>query len=75
MNEIMNLAEVEKQFDGEWVLVEDPEIDQNNEVVKGTVVYHSKSRDDVYRKAKQLRPKRSAFLYNGPAPDNILINL
>ena len=26
MNEIMNLAEIEKQFDGEWVLVEDPEM-------------------------------------------------
>jgi hypothetical protein len=75
MNEIMTLAEIEKQFDGEWVLVEDPEIDQDNEVVRGKVLFHSKNRDEVDQVAMRLRPKRSAFLYTGPAPDNIFINL
>ena len=75
MNEIMTLVEIEKRFDGEWVLVGEPVFDQHNEVVRGKVLAHSKNRDDVYQTAKQLRPKRSAFLYTGPNPENILINL
>jgi hypothetical protein len=75
MNELMTIKEIESQFDNEWILVEDPEIDRNNEVVKGKVLFHSKSRDDVYRKALELRPRRSAFLYTGPTPENLWINL
>ena len=75
MNEVMTLIEIEKQFDDEWILVEDPEVDQNNEIVRGKVLFHSKNRDDVYRKALELRPQHSACVYTGPTPDNIWINL
>ena len=74
-HKIMTQAEIEAQFDDEWVLVEDPEYDQNNEVVRGKVLFHSKNRDEMYAKAMQLRPKRSASLYTGPVPDEIFINL
>ena len=74
-NKLMTLTEIEKQFDNEWILVEDPEFDQNNEVVRGKVLFHSKSRDDMYAKAMELRPKRSASLYTGPIPEDIFINL
>ena len=30
MDDTMTLSEIEKQFDDEWILVEDPELDQNN---------------------------------------------
>ena len=74
-SETMTLSEIEARFDNEWVLVEDPEYDQNNEVVRGKVLFHSKNRDEMYAKAMQLRPKRSASLYTGPVPDEIFINL
>ena len=75
MHKLMTLHEIETQFDGEWILVENPVLDQYNEVVKGTVLWHSKHRDDVYKKALELRPIHSAFLYTGQTPDNIWINL
>ena len=74
-DETMTLSEIEEEFDNEWVLVEDPEYSQNNEVVRGKVLFHSKNRDEMYAKAMQLRPKRSASLYTGPVPDEISINL
>ncbi len=71
----MTLTEIEREFDNEWVLVEDPVLDERKQVVGGTVRCHSKNRDDVYRKAVELRLKHSAFLRTGPTPQNIFINL
>lgn len=34
----------------------------------GKVVWHSKDRDEVYRKAVELRAKRFAVLYTGKMP-------
>jgi len=75
IDDTMTLSEIEKHFDGEWILVEDPELDRNNEVIRGKVLCHSKNRDEVDAVAMRLRPKRSAFLYTGSVPNNIFINL
>ena len=69
MERIMTIAEIESQFDSEWVLVDDPKTNDRLEVLKGMVIHHSKDRDEVYRKAVALRPKRSAILYTGEIPE------
>ena len=66
MNEIMSLVEIQEKFDSEWVLVEDPETTESLEVTKGKVLWHSKNRDEVYRKARELSPRSSAIIYTGP---------
>ena len=75
MDETLTMHEIEERFDDEWILVEDPVLDDRNEVIAGRVLFHSKNRDDVYRKALELRPKHSAFLFTGPTPENIWVNL
>ncbi len=75
MKGIMTLAEIEERFDGEWVLVEDPEVNEHFEVIRGKVIYHSKDRDEVDRKAIELRPKSAATLYTGIMPPNTAIAL
>ncbi len=75
MNEILTHAEIHSHFDSEWVLVEDPEVNKQMEVVRGKVVCHSKDRDEVYRKAVELRLKHSAFLYTGIIPKDTVIVL
>jgi hypothetical protein len=72
---LMTLQEMEKEFDSEWILVGDPETNESLEVVKGTVLCHSKDRDEVYRAAVKLRPKRSAILYTGQMPPDTAIVL
>lgn len=71
---MMTMNEIEEKFDGEWILLEDPYDDDRSKVAGGKLLAHSKSRDEVYAKAMELRPKRSAVLYLGPMPDDIFLN-
>jgi len=75
MNEVMSLVEIRDQFKSEWVLLEDPETTESLEVKGGKVLWHSKDRDEVYRKARELRPKHSAILYTGVLPENMVVVL
>ncbi len=65
MDEILTVGEMESRFVAEWVLVEDPLTDDTLEVCSGKVRFHSKDRDEVYRKAIELRPPRFAVMYTG----------
>ncbi len=75
MNDVMTIAEIEAQFDSEWVLLDSQQTDEHLHVLCGKVVSHSKDRDEVYRKAVELRPKRSAILFTGTMPDGTAIIL
>jgi hypothetical protein len=75
MDNILTVAQIEAQFESEWVLVEDPQTNDALEVQRGRVRWHSKDRDEVYRKAVELRPKRFAMLYTGEMPDDTAIVL
>jgi hypothetical protein len=65
MDEVLTAAEIGARFESEWVLVEEPETDEALTVRAGRVLWHSKDRDEVYRKAVELRPTRFAILYTG----------
>ncbi|WP_414543481.1 hypothetical protein [Nostoc sp. CCY0012] len=71
----MTIAQIEEQFESEWILVEDPQTDEALDIQSGKVLWHSKDRDEVYRKAVELRPKRFAMLYTGQIPENTAIAL
>jgi hypothetical protein len=74
-SEALTLAQIEARFAAEWVLVEDPQTDAALEVQSGTVRWHSKDRDEIYRKAIELRPRRFAVLYTGKMPKDTAIVL
>jgi hypothetical protein len=71
----MTVKQIESRFDNEWILLGDPETDESLEVSKGKLFCHSKDRDEVYRRAVALRPKRSAILYTGRMPEGTAIVL
>ncbi len=75
MNEVLTVQEIEARYQSEWVLVEDPEVTPQLEVISGKVLYHSKDRDEVYKKANELRPKHSAYLYTGRVTEGIVMML
>ena len=75
MDNVLTIAEIEAQFQSEWVLIEDPETNEALEVQSGKVVGHSKDRDEVYRQAVSLRPKRFAVLYTGTIPKDTAVVL
>jgi len=75
MSDMLTIAEIAAQFVSEWVLVEDPQTNDALEVQSGKVLSHSKDRDEVYREAVRLRPKRFAMLYTGTLPKDTAIVL
>jgi hypothetical protein len=68
MDEVLTMAQIEAKFDSEWVLIEDPRTDDALEVRGGTVLCHDKDREEVYRRAIEIRPKRFAIVYTGKMP-------
>jgi hypothetical protein len=75
MAEVLTIDEIENRFDSEWVLLEDPEVDESQRVIGGKVLCHSKDRDEVYRKAIELRPRHSATIYTGELPADAVVIL
>ena len=75
MLEVMSIAEIQTRFESEWVLLKDPETTESLEVIKGRVLWHSKDRDEVYRKARELRPIHSAIVYTGSLPEETAVVL
>lgn len=75
MTKEMTLAEIKSEFDSEWVLIGDPMTDEALNILEGKVLCHSKDRDEVYRKAVSLRPKRSAIVYTGQIPEGTAVVL
>ncbi len=75
MREILSFSEIKERFDSEWVLVGDPEIDDDFSVKQGVVLWHSKDRDEVYRRAREMHPSHSAILYTGKLPDDVAVVL
>ncbi len=71
----MTLTQMKTDFKSEWVLIGAPETDEALNIRGGTVLCHSKDRDEVYRKAIALRPARAAVLYTGTIPEGTAIVL
>ena len=71
----MSLAEIGTEFVSEWVLLADPETGVSLEIKGGQVLWHSKNRDEVYRKARELRPRHSAILFTGKLSEEMAVVL
>jgi hypothetical protein len=69
MSQVLTTAEIYAQFPSEWVLLDNPQTDKQLEILGGAVLWHSKDRDEVYRKAIEVpAPKNIAILYTGSVP-------
>jgi hypothetical protein len=75
MDEVLTLAQIEARFQSEWVLIEEPNTNDALEVQSGKVRWHSKDREEVYRKVVERHPKRFAILYTGKMPKGTAIVL
>jgi len=69
MDELLTRSQIEEQFQSEWVLIDEPQTNEALEVLRGKVRWHSKDRDEVYRKVIEIQPKRFAILYTGKMPE------
>jgi hypothetical protein len=63
----LSFKEIERRYDSEWVLLADLEEDKYERIKRAVVLWHSPDKEEVGRKAVELRPGRFAFLYMGEA--------
>ncbi len=75
MGVAQTIEDIEALFPSEWVLIGDPESDEFQQVMAGTVLFHSVERDEVDRKLLELRPARFAFRFTGTLPDDVALIL
>lgn len=75
MEDMLTIGDIESRYDSEWVLVGDPETNEQLEVQRGKVLAHSRDRDEVYRTAAALKPKRFAMLFTGEIPEGTAVIL
>jgi hypothetical protein len=75
MDEVLTVEEIETRFAPEWVLIGEPQTDENLSLRAGRVLFHSPDRDEVYRKARELRPGRFAVRYLGTWPEDMALVL
>ena len=61
----LTFDQMRKKYRSEWLLIGNPETNDLLEIVRGKVLLHSKDRDEIYRKAASLHPRRFATLYTG----------
>lgn len=75
MDEVLTIDEIESRFAPEWVLIGEPQTDEKLAVLAGKVLFHSPDRDEVWRKAGELRPGRFAVRYLGTWPEDMVFVL
>ncbi|MEX1095616.1 MAG: hypothetical protein WED34_06170 [Planctomycetales bacterium] len=74
MNEILTIDEIDERYPDEWVLLDDPQVDESQEVVGGKVIFHGKDRNAMYRAAQAVpTPRNLATHYTGEISDDIVI--
>ena len=75
MDEILTIEEIKARYPAEWLLIGDPQTDESPRLLAGRVLFHSPSRDDVYRKAVELRLPHFAVRYFGAMPEDTALVL
>ena len=73
VGEVLTGAEIEARFDHEWVLLEDVEVNEYDEVLRGRLLWHSPNVDEVQAKVGELPRCFSVALFYVGLPDPDLI--
>ena len=61
MSKILSLAEIKSKFNAQWILIADPDTNENLEIKSGKVLAYSESKDEIYDKARQFSLKYSSI--------------
>jgi hypothetical protein len=75
VEEVLTMKEIEDRYAPEWVLIAEPEIDDQLEVIRGKVVFHSPNHDAIYQRPTELGLDRIAVRFLGEYPEHLLLGL
>ncbi len=75
IGKILSLEEIFSLYPDRWVLIVNPELDEELNVIRGEVLAHATERDEIYSKLSLRNGKSVAIEYTGSIPDNIAVML
>ena len=52
---IMKIEEIKKRYKEEWLLIKVTKTDEKDQPVEGELLFHSKSRDEIYELQKKFK--------------------
>ena len=74
--DVVDIEAESKRHPDEWVLFEVTEVDASDKPVKGRLLCHSKSRDDLHVEAMKARDRHTyAFFAGDPVPPDMVVVL
>jgi len=80
MADVVDIAEESKKYEDEWVLFEVTEVNEVDLPIKGRLLCHSKSRDEIHETAMKVRDSTSelglrTFFTGDPVPADTYVVL
>ena len=75
MKKVLTMRQLETRFSGEWVLLVNSVQSRESEIVRGELVFPSKDRSDVHRRALKRLDDHTAILYVGKLPEDLVVVL
>lgn len=75
MSEVLTIAEIERRYAPDWVLINNPQTDENLKLLAGEVISASKNRNELDRQVIELDLAHSAVRYLGPWPEDMIFLL
>lgn len=71
--EILTLEEIIQRYPNQWVLIVDPELNEDLEVIRGQVVASAPHRDELYDLLGMRKGRPAAIEYTGSTADVVAI--
>ena len=71
MSRLMTFAEIERNYNREWVLIAYTKTDEDLQVTEGKVIAHSTNKEDIYRALEAIPEQPLAIEYMGEVPEDL----
>ncbi|EAZ88396.1 hypothetical protein [Crocosphaera chwakensis] len=71
MSKIITFEEMQRSYDGEWLLIAPKEVDEDLQVIKGEVLAHSPIQEDIYQALESVGEQPLAIEYVGKVPEDL----
>jgi hypothetical protein len=72
---MLTLAEIRQRYPSHWILLGDLDLTEAPEIKRARVLWSSPDRDELYRKAEELRPEHAAVIFTGSRSYEAAVNL
>ena len=69
----MTWKQIREKYDGQWVLIDFNELDEDLAVIDGEVIASAPTKEEIYRRLLQTKGERIAIEYAGDPPDDLQV--